>query len=143
MATKRPNILWIITTQWRASATGYRGDSNGRTPWLDGLATEATDYTQAVTPHPSGPQARAALFTGKLCPENGVSDYWDPLPIKARTIAHALGDRGYSTAFFGKWHLAERSQTASFVGEEHAKAIVPLQRRGGFGFWEGFESGFL
>ncbi|HKB57141.1 MAG TPA: sulfatase-like hydrolase/transferase [Lacunisphaera sp.] len=139
----RPNILWIIATQWRASATGYAGDVNARTPWLDGLASEAVNYTQAVTPHPLGPQARAALLTGKLCPENGVSDYWDPLPTDARTVAHALKDRGYVTAFFGKWHLAERDRKAPFVGEAHAKQIVPPERRGGFELWEGFESGFL
>lgn len=138
-----PNILWIVTTQWRAQATGYAGDANARTPWLDGLAGEAVDYTQAVTPHPLGPQARAALLTGKLCPENGVSGYWDPLPTDARTVAHALGDRGYATAWFGKWHLAPRDRQAPFVGEVHAKMLVPPERRGGFDFWEGFEGGFL
>ena len=139
----RPNILWVVTTQWRAQATGYAGDANARTPWLDGLASEAVNYPQAVTPHPLGPQARAALLTGKLCPENGVSDYWDPLPADARTVAHALRDRGYATGFFGKWHLAERDRAAPFVGEPHAKMIVPPERRGGFELWEGFESGFL
>jgi len=142
MAT-RPNILWVVTTQWRAQATGYGGDANARTPWLDGLASGAVNFTQAVTPHPLGPQARAALLTGKLCPENGVSDYWDPLPVDARTVAHALGDRGYATAWFGKWHLAPRDRHAPFVGEVHAKTIVPPERRGGFEFWEGFEGGFL
>jgi arylsulfatase A-like enzyme len=139
----QPNILWIVTTQWRAAATGYAGDPNARTPWLDGLASEAVNYAQAVTPHPLGPQARAALLTGKLSPESGVSDYWDPLPAGARTVAHALHDRGYATAFFGKWHLAERDRTAPFVGAVHAKMIVPPERRGGFALWEGFEGGFL
>ncbi len=139
----QPNILWIVTTQWRAQAAGYAGDANARTPWLDGLASEAVNYTQAVTPHPMGPQARAALLTGRLCPANGVSDYWDPLPTGARTVAHALRDRGYATAFFGKWHLAERDRAAPLVGEAHAKMLVPPERRGGFELWEGFESGFL
>ena len=154
-------------------ATGYAGDANARTPWLDGLASEAVNYTQAVTPHPLGPQARAALLTGKQCPENGVKGYWDALPIYdekknpsgllrqgyegqgvplgghrpplqlGRTVAHALKDRGYATAWFGKWHLAERDRSAPFVGEAHAKQIVPPERRGGFELWEGFESGFL
>lgn len=139
----QPNILWIVTTQWRGMATGYAGDKNARTPWLDGLASEAVNFTQAVTPHPLGPQARAALLTGKLCPENGVNDYWDALPTNARTVAHALNDRGYATAWFGKWHLAERDRTAPFVGEQNARQFVPPDRRGGFGLWEGFESGFL
>lgn len=153
----QPNILWVLTTQWRAQATGYAGDPNARTPWLDGLASEAVDFTQAVTPHPMGPQARAALLTGQLCPANGVSGYWDALPVyvgqknpsggrvppQGRTVAHALRDRGYATGFFGKWHLAERDRSAPFVGEAHARQIVPPERRGGFELWEGFESGFL
>lgn len=139
----RPNILVIVTTQWRAQATGYAGDKNALTPWLDGLAAEAVNYTQAVTPHPLGPQARAALLTGRLCPENGVCSYEDPLPADARTVAHAMGNRGYTTAFFGKWHLAPRDRSAPLVGEVHAKTIVPTERRGGFEMWEGFEGGFL
>lgn len=140
---EQPNILWIVTTQWRGQATGYAGDANARTPWLDGLAAEAVDFAQAVTPHPLGPQARAALLTGKLCPENGVAGYWDPLPTDARTVAHALRARGYATAFFGKWHLAARDRKAPLAGEAHARTIVPPERRGGFELWEGFESGFL
>jgi arylsulfatase A-like enzyme len=157
----QPNILWIVTTQLRAQATGYAGDTNALTPWLDGLASEAVNFTQAVTPHPLGPQARAALLTGRLCPENGIKGYWDALPLyqaddggsrfptgeprflPGRTVAHALNDRGYATAFFGKWHLAPRDRAAPLVGEVHAKMIVPPERRGGFGLWEGFEGGFL
>jgi arylsulfatase A-like enzyme len=72
-----------------------------------------------------------------------VVDYFDPLPGEARTIAHALNERGYASAFFGKWHLSRRDPAAPLVGEAHARTIVPPEARGGFGFWEGFESGFL
>lgn len=142
-APARPNILWIVTTQWRAQATGYAGDPNARTPSLDALAKESVNFTQAVTPHPFGPFARAALLTGVPSPENGVRDYFDPLPRGTRTIAHDLAERGYATAFFGKWHLARRDPKAALVGEAHARTIVSPEDRGGFEFWEGFESGFL
>ncbi|MFT3868129.1 MAG: sulfatase-like hydrolase/transferase [Nibricoccus sp.] len=140
---EQPDILWIVTTQWRAQATGYAGDPNARTPNLDALAARSVNFTQAVTPHPFGPFARATLLTGVLSPENGVRDYFDPLPTDARTIAHELGDLGYTTAYFGKWHLGKRDPAAALVGETHAKTIVPPDARGGFDFWEGFEGGFL
>src|ERR1700722_2405748 len=138
-----PNILWIVTTQWRAQALGYSGDPNARTPFLDALAAQSVDFTQAVTPHPFGPFARAAMLTGVASPENGVRDYYDPLPPEARTVAHAMRGLGYTTAFLGKWHLYQRSREEELIGESHARILVPASRRGGFDFWEGFESGFL
>jgi arylsulfatase A-like enzyme len=140
---RNPDILWIVTTQWRAQATGYAGDPNACTPSLDALAARAINFTQAVTPHPFGPFARAAMLTGVLSPENGVRDYFDPLPTASRTIAHRLAERGYETAFFGKWHLWKRDPTVPLVGEVHAKSVVPPEARGGFQLWEGFDGGFL
>ncbi|MBE2212336.1 MAG: sulfatase-like hydrolase/transferase [Opitutaceae bacterium] len=122
---------------------GHVGDVNARTPALDRLAAEGVSYGAAVTPHPFGPFARAALLTGVPCPANGVRDYYDPLPDDARTIAHELAARGYATAWFGKWHLARRDPAAPLVGETHARMVVPPESRGGFAFWEGFEGGFL
>ena len=139
----RPNILWIVTTQWRAQACGYAGDPNVRTPHLDALAAASVNYTQAVTPHPFGPFARAALLTGVPSPENGVRDYFDPLPMGARTIGHRLHAQRYMTAFFVKWHLGVRDPAVPLVGEAHARIVVAPERRGGFEFWEGFEGGFL
>lgn len=141
----RPDILWIVTTQWRAQACGYAGDVNARTPALDALASAAgiVNYAQAVTPHPFGPFARAAMLTGVPSPENGVRDYWDALPRDAKTVAHALGERGYATAFFGKWGVGERDRAAPLVGEAAARVAVPREARGGFGWWTGFEGGFL
>ncbi|HZZ18128.1 MAG TPA: sulfatase-like hydrolase/transferase [Opitutaceae bacterium] len=137
-----PNILWIVTTQWRGQALGCAGDVNARTPELDALARSGTLFTQAVTPHPFGPFARAAMLTGVESPANGVRDYFDVLPPGARTIAHDMADRSYSTSFFGKWHLSARDRDAPLTGDVHARQLVPAANQGGFGFWEGFESGF-
>ncbi|MGH8019350.1 MAG: sulfatase-like hydrolase/transferase [Opitutaceae bacterium] len=139
----RPNILWIVTTQWRAQACGYAGDVNARTSAIDGLAASSVNFIQAVTPHPFGPFARAAMLTGVRSPQNGVAGYFDSLPRDARTIARDLRDLGYETAWFGKWHLSDRDPAAPLVGEAHARIVVPEGARGGFEFWEGFESGFL
>ncbi len=138
-----PHILWIVTTQWRAQATGYAGDPNARTPHLNALAAQSVNYTQAVTPHPFGPFARAALLTGVPSPQNGLRDYFDALPLDTRTIAHELHEHGYHTAFFGKWGVGRRDPSLPLVGEAAAKVIVPPDARGGFAEWYGFEGGFL
>jgi arylsulfatase A-like enzyme len=138
-----PNILLVVTTQWRAQACGYSGDPNARTPCLDALAATCVNFTQAVTPHPFGPFARAAMLTGVESPANGIRDYFDPLPPGTRTVAHEMRERSYDTAFFGKWHLSARDSRARLTGDAHARQVVPPEFRGGFDFWEGFESGFL
>lgn len=138
-----PNVIVVLTTQWRGQATGYAGDGNANTPFLDSLVESAVDCYQAVTPHPFGVFARAAFLTGVGCPDNGVRDYYDPLPRDTRTWAHRFGEAGYQSAFFGKWQLYDRDPHASVVGEAHARIEVPRDRRGGFEFWQGFESGFL
>ncbi|MDQ8185935.1 sulfatase-like hydrolase/transferase [Pelagicoccus sp. SDUM812002] len=141
--SKSPDVVVVLTTQWRASAFGFAGDPNARTPNLDRLADRSIWIKQAVTPHPFGVFARAAFLTGTRSPTNGLKDYYDTLPADARTVAHAFSEGGYDTAFFGKWQLFERDPNAPVVGEAHARVVVPEERRGGFGHWEGFESGFL
>jgi arylsulfatase A-like enzyme len=138
-----PDILWILTTQWRGQAGGWAGDRQAVTPALDRLAAEGIWFRQAVTPHPFGPFARAALLTGVASPANGVADYFDPLPAGTQTIAHRLAESGYATAWFGKWHLGLRDPRIPLVGEEAARQVVPPELRGGFGHWEGFDGGFL
>jgi len=72
-----------------------------------------------------------------------VRDYYDSLPEDANTLARMFSEAGYQTAFFGKWQLYERDPSQPVVGEAHARIVVPASRRGGFDYWEGFESGFL
>lgn len=45
----KPNIVYILTDQWRASALSYAGDPNIKTPNLDQFAKEAVNFTNAIT----------------------------------------------------------------------------------------------
>ena len=39
----QPNVVYILTDQWRAKATGYNGDPNAVTPNIDRLAADTLD----------------------------------------------------------------------------------------------------
>lgn len=141
--SSRPNVLWVIADQWRAQATGYSGeDPNARTPNLDALARQAMNCRRALSAHPLCVPFRGALLTGQYSHVNGVTGHYSSLPANAVTVGHDLADAGYTTAWFGKWHLYEHTppeggKDAEFV----ANITVPAERRGGFEHWEAFEGG--
>ncbi len=134
-SSRRPNVIWIFGDQHRAQATGYAGDPNLCTPNLDRLAAEGVNCRGAVSGFPLCSPARGALLTG-LYPHRGVRGHEHALPADQKTIAHVLGDSGYRTGYFGKWHLGgwhERDGRAAFF-------ITDPARRGGFHEWLGYEN---
>ena len=58
---EKPNVVYILTDQWRAKATGYNGDPNVVTPNIDRLATECLDFVNAISTLPVCTPARAAF----------------------------------------------------------------------------------
>lgn len=137
------DVFWVLTTQWRGQAMGWAGDPNVRTPHLDRFGTAGVVVEQAVANHPFGPFSRAGILTGRSTIDAGIRDYFDPLPADRSTVAAAFGAAGYTTAWFGKWHLGEKLRDQPPVGEAQARIVTAPDRRGGFDWWEGFEGGFL
>src|SRR5687768_15660637 len=69
---KMPNIVFVVTDQWRAQATGYAGDKNVITPNLDQLASESVNLKNAVSGMPVCTPYRASLLTGQYPLTTGV-----------------------------------------------------------------------
>lgn len=126
----RPNVIWIFADQLRAQALGYRGDPNCCTPNLDRLAAEGLVMTHAVSGSPLCCPFRGSLLTSRY-PHECVPGHEAPLPEGQKTIAHAFRDAGYSTAYFGKWHLDGHAERRG----RGAMHIIPPHRRGGFEHW--------
>jgi hypothetical protein len=148
-----PSVLWIVTTQWRAQACGYAGDPNARTPHLDALASQSINYTQAVTPHPFGPFARAALLTGIPSPQNGVRDYY--ATVRRQFAVPALGNvtaqvayHEFDSAFGGLSYGSEWDASLGFrLGTVNLMAKYANYDSSGFAvdtekFWLQAEWGF-
>ncbi|MCY1723472.1 sulfatase [Prolixibacteraceae bacterium Z1-6] len=127
--SQQPNVIFILTDQWRASALGYAGNEIVQTPQLDYFVKEAVNFTNAVSVMPVCTPYRASLMTGRYPTSTGmfINDLF--LPSKEICMAEIFGEAGYNTAYLGKWHLDGHGR----------KDFVATDRRQGWQFWKGSE----
>ncbi|MEA1951434.1 MAG: sulfatase [Planctomycetota bacterium] len=121
----RPNVVFILTDQWRGQATGYAGDVNAKTPNIDRLAGHGVRFGHAVSGCPVCSPYRGSLMTGRYPLGHGVFLNDVQLNNDAVALAQAFGGAGYQTAFIGKWHLDGHGRSS----------FIPPERRQGFQFW--------
>jgi len=126
-AQNRPNILVLMPDQWRGQDLGSMGNEQVKTPVLDRLASQGTQFTNAVANCPVCTPARACLLTGRYPHQVKMAVNDVPLGIQEVTIAELLQRAGYYTGFIGKWHLHGGLRNPGFV--------PPGERRQGFDFW--------
>ncbi|MDO6518693.1 sulfatase family protein [Zobellia uliginosa] len=129
-AVQKPNVLILLTDQWRAQATGYAGDPNAITPNLDLLASESLNFENAVSGTPVCTPFRASLLTGQRPLSNGVFMNDVQLDTNALTMAKIFNKNHYDTGYIGKWHLD---------GHGRLQNVPPGARRQGFDFWKANE----
>lgn len=106
-----PGLIEELTAQYGPQGHNHPlfGRIAGRpasTPTLNTLAQQGIAFTQTwVQPYCS--PTRASILTGLYAVKTEVFDYADPLSQNHQTVARILRDQaGYSTAIFGKWHVA-------------------------------------
>jgi len=109
--TRPPNIVYLMADQWRASATGYAGDPNVKTPNLDRLATQSWNFRNAVLTLPVCTAHRASLQTGRFPTSTGMFLNDAHLPDEELCMAEIFDAAGYTTGFIGKWHIDGHGRT--------------------------------
>lgn len=121
-----PHIVCIMADDLGWMDLRCQGNAKLRTPNIDRLAEEGARFTQAYAAAPVCSPTRAALITG-LAParlqitqhgEDGPR-FWPAdrliqpaqtnhqLSPNVLTLAERLRSAGYTTGFFGKWHLGD------------------------------------
>ncbi len=102
--SKRPNILFLMSDQHRASVTGYEGDPVVRTPTLDWLAETGVAFRNAYAPSPICVPGRQAMMSGQLPRTCRCECYGHDLPPFSMTFAKRLAQYAYRTVCVGKLH---------------------------------------
>lgn len=123
---RRPNVVLIMVDDLGWTDLHIQGNEKLETPSLDYFASQGMRFTDGYAAAPVCSPTRAAIMTGmspaRLAITNHVSgnqDRFQPpgatlraaemidyLDLDYVTLAERLKDGGYTTGFFGKWHLS-------------------------------------
>jgi arylsulfatase A-like enzyme len=125
----RPNVIIVLADEWRAQDTGFNGNMDVLTPNLDKLAKKAVNFTNTISCCPVCCPYRASLLTGQYPLTTGVFVNDVMLNPDANSLGKIFNDKGYSTAYIGKWHLDGHGRSS----------FIPAERRQGFDYWKVLE----
>jgi len=141
----RPNIVFILADDLGWADLPAYGNRFNEAPRLSQMAEEGIRFTDAYAACPVCSPTRASIMSGQYPARVGVIDYitghWRPyeevtvpknrqqyLPLEIYTMAEALKDAGYTTGYFGKWHLGG----GKYLPENQGFDQVNVYQGGGF-----------
>lgn len=114
----RPNILFIFADDWGWGDLSAHGHPYVKTPNIDRLAEEGTDFQRFTVASGVCSPSRTAVLTGHFparynidghfawVPQNAKRNMPDWLDYETVLLPRLLQQNGYATAHFGKWHLS-------------------------------------
>ena len=115
---ERPNILFIFADDWGWGDLSCHDHPYVKTPNIDRLATEGTDFQRFTVASGVCSPSRTAIMTGQFparhnidghfawVPDNERRNMPDWLDYETTLLPRILQQSGYATAHFGKWHLS-------------------------------------
>lgn len=103
----KPNILFIMTDQQKATSSHLYGNSFCQTPNLERLAKSGVLFQHAFTPHPLCMPARISFWTGQWPHSHGGRRNETPMPAGATHAARIWKEAGYHVGLIGKNHCFE------------------------------------
>jgi arylsulfatase A-like enzyme len=119
-ATKKTNVVFIMTDDHGAWALNSYGCTDMHSPNIDRLAHEGARFTRAYACTPVCSPSRMTYMTGRLPSHHGVQDYLEPEDsfgptsrdylAGQPTMAETFANSGYTVGMSGKWHMGHDTQ---------------------------------
>jgi N-acetylglucosamine-6-sulfatase len=124
---KKRNIVFILTDDHRYDAMGFMGHPFMKTPNLDSIANEGVHLKNAFVTTSLCSPSRASILTGLYTHKHRVIDNQRLEQEGTVYFPEYLQANGYTTSFFGKWHMGSSSDEkrngfdhwVSFAGQGH------------------------
>ncbi|MEM1158696.1 MAG: sulfatase [Verrucomicrobiota bacterium] len=124
---KPRHVVFILTDDHRYDAMGFLGHPFLKTPHLDSMAANGVYLKNAMVTTSLCSPSRASILTGLYTHKHRVIDNNRAVPKGTRYFPEWLQQAGYTTGYFGKWHMGGGSDDprpgfdkwVSFKGQGH------------------------
>lgn len=101
-----PNVILIMSDDQGWGDVGFNGNDVLKTPNLDEMAANGMVMERFHAASPICSPTRGSVLTGRYPSRYGVhSAHTSGMRVGEITLGNLLGDAGYRTGIFGKWHL--------------------------------------
>ena len=131
-AKEQPNILFIMTDDQGYAPVGAHGHPWIETPNMDQMYNDSVRFDRFMTGSTCAP-SRAGIMSGTHSIRNGVTHTIyerERLNLAATTIPEVLNPAGYTSGYFGKWHLGDEDE---YQPENRGFEEVFIHGAGGIG----------
>ena len=128
---QKPNILFIFADDWGWADLSCHGHPYVKTPNIDRLAAEGTDFYRFTVASGVCSPSRTAVMTGHFPARYGIDGHFawpkdnakrnmpDWLALDAPFFPRWFQRAGYATAHYGKWHISNNMIPDSPVPGEY------------------------
>jgi arylsulfatase A-like enzyme len=118
-ASRRPNIVLIVSDDQDYEQLGFLGAPAARTPTLDTLAAEGTVFTTAHVAASRCRPSLASLLSGRWPQQHGIFYNEGPAQLEPEgSLPRRLADAGYATFLGGKFWEGDPRAMGFAAGED-------------------------